>query len=142
MKKKDDGFIYPDPTKVEVPLKLRRAVQEGDRFKQLVQRFSEYQARQGNESLEEADDFDVDDGDGDLDFISQQELTDMQEEGQMDDASFRAKRGKFFPGHKRTESVHKKDSLDKDKDEEDTPNTVNKDRDKGDKDGRKGDGER
>lgn len=132
MKKVDPGLTYLDDTPVEIPVRLRRAVMEGDRFKELVQRFSEYQAQQGQESLEEADDFDV--ADEEPDFVSRYEMTEMHEDGGMDDASFRAKRGKFFPDHKRTESVHKKDLIDKDKKKDDNNDTVNGDRDKGEDD--------
>lgn len=138
MKKADPGLTYLDDTPVEIPVRMRKAALEGDRFKELVQRFSEYQAQQGEESLEESDDFDV--PDEEPDFVSRYEMTEMHEDGGMDDASFRAKRGKFFPGDKRTESVHKKDLVDKDKNKDDNKRTVNGDRndkgdDNGDKDG-------
>lgn len=94
MKKQDPGLTYPDATPVEVPVKLRRVTLEGDRFKQLVQRFSLMQAERGNESLEEADDFHVGEDD-DIDFVSRHELTEMQEEGDMSDATFQRKRERF-----------------------------------------------
>lgn len=92
---RDPGLVYPDATPLEIPLRLRKAAMEGDRFKQLVQRFSEMQARAGNESLEEADDFDVDD-DGDLEFFSPHELTEMQEEGTFDASDVRTKRERVY----------------------------------------------
>lgn len=130
---RDPGLTYLDDTPVEIPVRLRKAVMEGDRFKELVQRFSEYQAQQGEESIEEADDFDIPDEEGD--FVSRYEMSEMQEDGRMDDASFRAKRGKFFGADKRTESVHKKDLIDKNKNKDQNKHTVNGDRDKGDDDG-------
>lgn len=80
-KKRDPGLSYPDPTKVEVPLKLRRAAAEGDRLAELMARLSDLQRMQGNETLEEADDFDV--PEDEPEFVSRYELHQMQEEAEL-----------------------------------------------------------
>lgn len=81
MKKRDPGFTYPDATKVEIPVRFRGAVSEGDRLMQLIHRYSELQRdSQYVETLEEANDFEVQDG-FDEDFgESRYQMTDMQED--------------------------------------------------------------
>lgn len=77
---------YPDPTPVEVPLHFRRPPTLQEQIKAMVRgELSRHAADQGMESFEEADDFDV----GDVDELpfSRHELTPMQEDFSLPDAS-------------------------------------------------------
>jgi len=61
------GREKPDPRPVEVPIGRGRAESLADQIKRLVrENLSQVAAREGYETLEEADDFDIDDEEGEL----------------------------------------------------------------------------
>lgn len=73
------GWEVPDPTPVAWPAGVRRPETLTEQIRRLVRlEVSQVAAAQGMETFEEADDFDVDDDDGE--FVSPYELTEMQEE--------------------------------------------------------------
>lgn len=77
----DRGEEIPDPTPVEVPLNLRRPLSLQDEMRRFIRtELSQQASAKGDESFEEADDFEVDDEE---EFITQYELTEMQEESRM-----------------------------------------------------------
>lgn len=62
MRYDEEGRELPDDTPVEVPLKFRRAIPEHERIKEYVRtELSRQAAEVGDETFEEANDFDVDD---------------------------------------------------------------------------------
>lgn len=76
---------YPDPTPVEVPVRFRGVPSLQDDIRRMVRaEISRAASEQGFESFEEADDFDVDDGEGE--FITPYELSPLQEEAGFRDA--------------------------------------------------------
>lgn len=80
MKYDEHGREVPDPTPVEMPLGWSRPKPLQDLIKDMIRvEMSRQAVAAGFESFEEADDFEVDDSDGD-DMLSQYELTPMQEE--------------------------------------------------------------
>lgn len=82
MKYDERGRELPDPTPVEVPVHLRRRDGLQDQIRRLIRtELSRQAAAQGMESFEEADDFEVD-GEAE-DFVTQYEMTEMQEERSM-----------------------------------------------------------
>lgn len=75
----DDGKEYPDQTPVEWPLGLSRPMSLHDEIKMYIRaEYSKFAQDAGYESFEEADDFEVDDDEGEL--VSPYEMTDMQAE--------------------------------------------------------------
>lgn len=73
------GREIPDPTPLSIPLRMRHVSdsQHVDMVTRIVQReLSRHAAENGHETLEESDDFEIDENDP----LSAYELTDMQEE--------------------------------------------------------------
>lgn len=68
----------PDPTPVEMPLGYFRPEPLLETIRRLVQVESAYAEQEGLESFEEADDFEV--GEGELHLASKYEMKDMEEE--------------------------------------------------------------
>lgn len=80
------GQFIPDPTPVEVPLKLRRPLSLQDEIKRFVRsELSQRAEDEGYESFEESDDFDIDDDEGE--FASPYEFQEMTPEAGDRDAS-------------------------------------------------------
>lgn len=122
MKYNERGEELPDDTPVEMPLKFKRPPTLQEQIKSMVRReLSDVASQQGFESFEEADDFDVDDGE-ELP-PSNYEFKDMPADG-----SFRSA--------KQDASV-----LDKKESKEDSKGTVNNDRIKESSNGGGKDGE-
>lgn len=79
----DRGQEIPDKTPVAIPVRLRGG--RGDTLRDQVRRLLREELsmaahNQGFETFQEADDFFVPDGDDDLDFVSNYEMSEMQEE--------------------------------------------------------------
>lgn len=73
------GRQIPDSTPVDVPLQFKRPLTIEERIQNGIRTYmSSMAVQEGKESFEEANDFDVDDDEGD--FLSQYEMTDMQAE--------------------------------------------------------------
>lgn len=72
------GNQIPDQKEVEIPLRVQRLLQSDDSVRRIVEQvLSQRAAASGFESLEESDDFDVDD---DGDFQSPYEVNEMQQD--------------------------------------------------------------
>lgn len=80
------GREVPDQTPVEVPLDFRRPLSLQEEIRRFVRgELSMRAVDESLESFEEADDFEVDDDEGD--FVSPYEMTEMAEEPAFRDAS-------------------------------------------------------
>lgn len=88
VKHTDDGYELPDPTPIEVPLRYRRAPSLDERIKRLlVGELSRRAEARGDETFEQANDFDVDEAERDG-FLSPYQVATMAREaghGEADD---------------------------------------------------------
>lgn len=76
--KKKFGYEYPDPTPVEIPVELRKPETMDEKMRRIVREQISFRAAEnGQETYEEANDFDVDDGFEDDALFSPYELKDM-----------------------------------------------------------------
>lgn len=73
----DKRLEIPDPTPVEMPLGYERPESLQSMIARMVRTFSDQAQKEGAESFEEADDFDIDD---DSEIVSPYQMNDMQEE--------------------------------------------------------------
>lgn len=73
----DGKFEVPDQTPVEMPLGYERPESLESMIARMVRNFSAQAQAHGDETFEEADDFDMND---DSELVSPYQLTDMQEE--------------------------------------------------------------
>lgn len=80
----DAGFEIPDPTPVAVPVGFRREPTIQEMIAQFVrsEQLRQHAQQAGFETLEEADDFDVDE---DPEMVTPHEIVDMQEERPISD---------------------------------------------------------
>lgn len=82
VKHTDDGYEIPDPTPVEVPLRYRRAPSLDERIKRLLLgELSRRAEARGDETFEQANDFDVDEPERDGFLSPYQVATLAREEG-------------------------------------------------------------
>ena len=84
MKAKFDkhGRQKPDPTKIEVPLEFQAPPSMRDQIREVfAQELSKVASENGQETFEEADDFDIPEDDAfDQEFASKYEVSEMQSE--------------------------------------------------------------
>lgn len=98
----EQGFEIVDTRRVEMPLRFKRmsaAGQTAEMRRLIKEEMSIYARRQGMETFEEADDFDV----GDDDFVTPYEMSLMQEEAVLrreidgDDPDSKGEKGEGAP---------------------------------------------